>query len=179
MVRTNAWKWAELTRLPRRRAAAGLLGKAGMSQEALYVLAYTMVLSAAAVDKVEELFGYVDAIIFPTRGVLDNYRAVLGGQFMARFPAVVAPHPDHHVADNYERVPLVEDGVCRIAFVGDFLPSKGAVVFMDAVKRTKTALLPQPCRSVQYYVFGEYNPRSNYRDVAAAAWGVHQHRTLW
>ena len=48
VVRTNAWQWTELTRLPRLRAAAELLGVAGMSQQALYVLAVQVMLPRPA-----------------------------------------------------------------------------------------------------------------------------------
>ena len=48
VVRSNAWQWTELTRLPRLRAAAEHLGVAGLSQEALFVLAVQVMLPRPA-----------------------------------------------------------------------------------------------------------------------------------
>ena len=48
VLHTNAFQWAELARLPRLRAAAEHLGVAGLSQEALFVLAVQVMLPRPA-----------------------------------------------------------------------------------------------------------------------------------
>jgi hypothetical protein len=120
-----------------------------------------LTLSRDAMFNVSQLLTYSDTVIFPTRGVRDNYAAALGPERMAYFSTVVAPHPDYHVAYHNVRVPAVRHGICRIAFVGDFIPAKGAAAFLDLVKRSDD-MAAGPCKAVQFYVFGEVNPRTEF-----------------
>jgi len=120
-----------------------------------------LTLSKDALFNVSQLFTQADTVIFPTRNVLNNYVAALGPERMAYFDTVVTPHPDYHVAYANARVPAVRQGVCRIAFIGDFIPTKGASTFLDVVKRSDD-MEAGPCKAVQFYVFGEVDPRSEF-----------------
>lgn len=112
------------------------------------------VLAPSAVRTATTLMTACHAVIFPTRSVYDNYERVLGRQTMMRVPSVIAPHPDYPVHYETEAWPPLVNGMCTIAFVGDFLEVKGARTFVSVVRDAGKLAKLGPCTRLQFNVFG-------------------------
>lgn len=121
------------------------------------------VLSSHALHTAARLMTACDTVIFPTRSVHANYARVLGWRTMLSIPSAIVPNPDFPIHYQTEAWPPIINGVCTVAFVGDFLEVKGARTFVSLMREAgKLTGGRGPCSGLRFKVFGYVDPAHDF-----------------
>lgn len=109
-------------------------------------------LNESSINFVKELFDRCDKIIFPDSFIYINYNKFLNlNDFNNRI--VIVNHSDKLISYDNFCVPIINEKIINIAFVGNFCQYKGCELFIEMANKN----IEWMGYKIKYHVFGEKN----------------------
>lgn len=147
----------------------------GFSPSLEYLLVKTP--SATDVDNTRQLFSLAQRIIFPSTFIKQYYLDILakGNSSVEQYDhitlsAVVTPHCDMLPSHDYLELPVLDQNIINIAFIGYFSVSRGSDLFIETSEFLKNvSTFAGETFVLKYHVFGNLYPKyksKTYSDVA-------------